>query len=69
MMAFDIYGEHLERGHCEVHPHVHEEYPCSICLNESSKRQEQDQKARDYARQAEKEYIAESLRGVGGDGI
>ena len=32
-MAFDIYGERLRPGHCEVHPHAHEEYPCSICLD------------------------------------
>lgn len=31
-MSYDIYGEPLRRGHCEVHPHVHEEYPCSVCL-------------------------------------
>lgn len=31
-MSWDIYGEPLRRGHCEVHPHVHEEYPCSVCI-------------------------------------
>ena len=39
-MAYDIYGNILQRGHCEVHPHVHEEYPCSICMAE---RQQHDQ--------------------------
>jgi hypothetical protein len=34
-MAFDIYGNNLQRGHCEIHPYVHEEYPCSICLSEN----------------------------------
>jgi len=33
-MAFDIYGGRLLSGHCEVHPHIHEEYPCSICIQE-----------------------------------
>lgn len=33
-MSWDIYGEPLRRGHCEVHPHVHEEYPCSVCISE-----------------------------------
>lgn len=33
-MPYDIYGEHLQRGHCEVHPWVHEEYPCGICCSE-----------------------------------
>lgn len=34
-MSFDIYGERLRPGHCEVHPHVHEEYPCSLCMEKS----------------------------------
>ncbi len=33
-MAFDIYGNHLRRGYCEVHPDVKEEYPCSRCIGE-----------------------------------
>lgn len=36
-MSWDIYGEPLRRGYCEVHPHVHEEYPCSVCLQENNK--------------------------------
>jgi|SRR5690554_1067870 len=35
-MSYDIYGNPLRRGHCEVHPHVHEEYPCSICIQENN---------------------------------
>jgi hypothetical protein len=35
-MAYNIYGENLRPGHCEVHPHVHEEYPCSVCISESN---------------------------------
>lgn len=30
-MAYDIHGERLEPGHCEVHPWVHMEYPCPEC--------------------------------------
>jgi hypothetical protein len=30
-MAYDIHGNDLRPGHCEVHPWVHQEYPCSIC--------------------------------------
>ena len=33
-MGYDIYGNNLRNGHCEVHPHVHEEYPCSVCIGE-----------------------------------
>lgn len=56
-MAFDIYGERLERGHCEVHPHVHEEYPCSVCI--SSKRQKERQKSDEYYKQQLENYIVE----------
>lgn len=34
-MSFDIYGEHLLPGHCEVHPWVHSEYPCPVCCQQS----------------------------------
>ena len=47
-MAYDIYGEPLRYGHCEVHPHVHEKYPCSVCLAEKAvndQRQNQAHKA------------------------
>lgn len=47
-MSFDIYGNNLRGGHCEVHPHVHEEYPCSVCLAESASRH-QSQPEPDYA--------------------
>ena len=40
-MSFDIYGNTLRSGHCEVHPHVHEEYPCSVCIAEASQREQQ----------------------------
>ena len=33
-MAFDIHGNDLEKGFCEVHPYVKQEYPCRICLQE-----------------------------------
>ena len=34
-MAYDIYGQKLASGHCEVHPWVGETYPCSLCYAES----------------------------------
>lgn len=33
-MAWDIYGQPLRRGHCEVHPHIAEPWPCPLCLSE-----------------------------------
>lgn len=49
-MAYDIYGNQLRRGYCEVHPNVHEEYPCSACTAESSVNE-----AERYAQQAYQE--------------
>lgn len=34
-MSWDIYGHELRRGYCEVHPSVHESYPCSVCQEET----------------------------------
>jgi len=34
-MAYDIFGNNLRRGYCEVHPHVAEEYTCCMCMMES----------------------------------
>jgi len=31
-MSYDIYGDTLAPGHCEVHPHIPEPYPCSVCI-------------------------------------
>lgn len=33
-MSFDIHGNPLSPGHCEVHPWVHAEYPCPQCVHE-----------------------------------
>jgi hypothetical protein len=53
-MSWDIYGNALRRGHCEVHPQVHEEYPCSLCYAEDAGRNRPDQRQQD--RQPEPEY-------------
>ncbi|MCL6479316.1 MAG: hypothetical protein K6T65_13065 [Peptococcaceae bacterium] len=39
-MAYDIYGERLLPGHCEVHPWVHVEYPCPVCIREAKERRQ-----------------------------
>ena len=41
-MSWDIYGEPLRRGHCEVHPYVHEEYPCSACIADKQSSEHRD---------------------------
>jgi hypothetical protein len=40
-MAFDIYGNDLQNGHCEVHPWVAIEYPCPVCI-ENNRKQNQE---------------------------
>lgn len=52
---WDIYGEPLERGHCEVHPWVHEEYPCPVCIGEHKSRKQQEQ---EYAKHCEEQAAA-----------
>lgn len=46
-MPYDIYGNDLRRGYCEVHPHVQQEYPCDLCYREiqaeDAKRKQQAQ--------------------------
>lgn len=33
-MSYDIHGNVLKEGYCEVHPNVPEYYPCYICYQE-----------------------------------
>lgn len=67
--GYDIYGEPLERGYCEVHPWIPEEYPCYMCKQQ----QEQDRQNREaeklYYEQLEKEYLESLVKNVDGDGI
>lgn len=55
-MAYDIYGNSLRRGHCEVHPHVHEEYPCSLCYAEAEKYEHQQREKKHYERMERLHY-------------
>ena len=38
-MAYDIYGNYLRPGHCEVHPEVPELFPCYRCIEEGRERE------------------------------
>ena len=62
-MAYDIYGQRLASGHCEVHPWVGESYPCSLCYAESKPKHDPRQKEyeKEYER-AEAEHYAEMER-------
>ena len=52
-MSYDIYGNNLRSGYCEVHPQVHESYPCSLCYAEGDKRNYDKRQENEYYRQME----------------
>lgn len=33
-MSYDIYGQRLRPGNCEVHPDVAQDFPCDCCYGE-----------------------------------
>ena len=60
-MSFDIYGNTLRCGFCEVHPHVNEEYPCSLCLAERDRRQRERDEYERAQRLAYEAQMAEMI--------
>lgn len=72
-MPYDIWGNTLAAGHCEVHPWVHCPYPCPTCESEAERENEQ---RRQYEQHMQELYerdmerlAAEETQGVAGDGI
>lgn len=67
-MSWDIYGNPLRRGYCEVHPDVHQEYPCSICMaqkqQQSQPHNELEQLQYEFAQQGDYIRHLESERAV-----
>lgn len=59
-MAYDIFGNDLRRGYCEVHPHVQQEYPCDLC---DSERRSHDEKRREQ-RLSKQQFQSETVRVV-----
>lgn len=47
-MAFDIYGNQLRAGFCEVHPDIQQPYPCSICLSNKANSSAADVTSREF---------------------
>lgn len=60
-MPFDIYGESLRRGYCEVHPHVNQSYPCDLCYAEHDRQSEKEREKKQYEAM-EREMYAEQER-------
>lgn len=61
-MAYDIYGNVLRRGYCEVHPDIPEEWPCAVCMENSSRLSREEQAYREYYEQQGREYYEELYR-------
>jgi hypothetical protein len=55
----DIYGEPLAGGHCEVHPWVHEEYPCGVCLADNHRHCSEQAEYDAWCEQQQDHYFAE----------
>ena len=55
-MAYDIYGERLTPGHCEVHPWVAVEYPCPVCMESHGRHAQEKEMERQYNAYIEREY-------------
>jgi len=49
-MSFDIFGNNLTPGCCEVHPHHAEPYPCSLCMAELAAAKEKDPRTQEDPR-------------------
>ena len=58
-MAYDIYGNHLRPGYCEVHPDTRGDYPCSCCIEESHRHELERAQRADYERAMLEQYEEE----------
>ncbi len=54
-----LLSKYLRPGHCEVHPHVHECYPCSVCLEEARERDRYEAEYAEHCREEYAEYCRE----------
>jgi len=66
-MSWDIYGNVLRRGYCEVHPQVNEEYPCSLCYAEDKGRTRHQEQQQTEQQQYPYYRIAANIVEDGGD--
>lgn len=65
-MAYDIYGNNLRSGHCEVHPWVHESYPCSACYADNQRQEaEKEQQMQAAQHSLTTIALADCLRSAG----
>lgn len=57
-MAYDIYGNHLHNGNCEVHPWITEEYPCYVCRQQDLETQRQRKMEKQMYDDMQKDILA-----------
>lgn len=62
-MSYDIYGNPLRRGHCEVHPHVHETYPCSVCIETKRQHDADEREAAEHYGRLHREWVDSYTKG------
>ena len=55
-MPYDIYGQDLRNGFCEVHPYVEQEYPCQICCQEIEREEQRQRENRERLRLQNEQY-------------
>ena len=55
-MPYDIYGNNLRNGFCEVHPYVEQEYPCQICCQEIEREKQRQQENREHSQLQNEQY-------------
>jgi len=58
-MSWDIYGDPLERGFCEVHPWVKQEYPCCLCAAENAVLRQQEKEHKEAMRDMWRQHVKE----------
>lgn len=59
---WDIYGQPLKRGHCEVHSWINEEYPCSLCMSEKKQKDMEEKQSEQYYEAQRLQNIIEQLQ-------
>ena len=55
-MPYDIHGNNLRNGFCEVHPYVEQEYPCQICYQEIEREEQRQRENREHSQLQNEQY-------------
>ena len=58
-MSYDICGNYLRPGYCEVHPNHRGSYPCDLCEEQRMEDDYYRQQEEDYCKELENQYQTE----------